>query len=517
MEDKEESTNLMAVLMQKANKTNREASESARNIIREFFKEPYEEVVKEKDGKQVKQKVLKEEVKETLKEVMKLEMLKWVKLYSVEYGFELPFNIEEMDAYINEEKSQLDCRGSEKGITVYNNGEGEFLKAKKAFLPAMNIKQGENGQIYATLQNQPRGLSTETQDKNSSSLVDSQRDQLDYFAELFYGDHDYLDMAFDVLPHEAMHAYIVGGGVIGEGTTELLSRKAVDKYGGKITPTSHAKETEIVREVMDKLGLDFVGSVALTNDQRRRKVIAKELEGLKEKRSKLEEYKDRGGYNLEECERQIQEQVDRILGLSKFEDLDLDSQEPERELTEKDIDALLRSRKLNVEEINKESYIEYERVIGTEKFRNINDAFKDVYKEFLGRKVDFDWYRGDYDERIVERYEDRVRSKDEDHQILDQDAQSKENREDASPISRVIGIITGNIQNEPNRQAQKDRPEKILQIQEIIDEEKELLGKIRERLQEKEESKTTDLDDNSKTNGDSSSRSHEDDDGDMER
>ena len=111
---------------------------------------------------------------------------------------------------------------------------------------------------------------------SGNNYVSSNRDQLDYFAELLKTGKIDLDFILDVFPHEAMHVFIPGQGVFVEGTTERLAREASDKYGLRLSPTSHSKETAIISRLEAILGRNVISSIALTNEQKEKRKVDKD-------------------------------------------------------------------------------------------------------------------------------------------------------------------------------------------------------------------------------------------------
>lgn len=108
----------------------------------------------------------------------------------------------------------------------------------------------------------------ETSVNQGNKYVASKRDQLDYFAEIIMLGKNDFDFILDVFPHEVMHIFIPGSGAIAEGVTERLTRKAADKYGLRMTPTSHSKETNVIARIEAIVGRNAISSISLSNEQK---------------------------------------------------------------------------------------------------------------------------------------------------------------------------------------------------------------------------------------------------------
>lgn len=213
-----------------------------------------------------------------IKEILKLELEKCVKLYCFEYGFELPN--QELSVHVARKKDgqinkspELNARGDTDGVTVYSglqNGLESILTSPKVGLSGQILNDGK---IHAT---HVFGADIVPTKLSGTSYVSSDRDQLDYFAELLLTGKIDLDFILDVFPHEAMHVFIPGQGVFVEGTTERLAREASDKYGLRLSPTSHSKETAIMTRLEAIVGRDAISSIALTNNQKKSREVNKQ-------------------------------------------------------------------------------------------------------------------------------------------------------------------------------------------------------------------------------------------------
>ena len=205
------------------------------------------------------------EINADIKEILKLELEKCIKLYCFEYGFELPN--QELSVHVARTKDgqinrspQLNARGDTDGVKVYSgiqNGLDSILSSSSVGLKGQILNDGK---IHAT---QVFGKDIVQTKLSGATNVSSDRDQLDYFAELLITGKIDLDFILDVFPHEAMHVFIPGQGVFVEGTTERLAREASDKYGLRLSPTSHSKETAIMSRLEAIVGRNAISSIAL--------------------------------------------------------------------------------------------------------------------------------------------------------------------------------------------------------------------------------------------------------------
>ena len=258
-----------------------------RNIyINELFKKLIEIMKKNKT------KTFNEngEINDDIKKILELELKKCAKLYCFEYGFELP-NLEKLSVYVARtedgqinRRPELNARGDTDGVIVYSglqNGLDTILTSSSVGLRGQILNDGK---IHAT---QVYGKDIVSTKLSGTSYVSSDRDQLDYFAELLITGKIDLDFILDVFPHEAMHMFIPGQGVFVEGTTERLAREASDKYGLRLSPTSHSKETAIMSRLEAIVGRDAISSIALTNNQKK----AREANKQEVDESRLDELK----------------------------------------------------------------------------------------------------------------------------------------------------------------------------------------------------------------------------------
>ena len=218
------------------------------------------------------------EINSDIKEILKLELEKLVKLYCFEYGFELPN--QELSVHVARTKDgeinkspELNARGDTDGVIVYSGlqaGLDSILTSPDVGLIGQILSDGK---IHAT---QIFGKDIVPTKLSGTSYVSSDRDQLDYFAELLITGKIDLDFILDVFPHEAMHVFIPGQGVFVEGATERLTRKTSDKYGLRLSPTSHSKETAIMSRLEAIVGRDAISSIALTNNQKKAREVNKQ-------------------------------------------------------------------------------------------------------------------------------------------------------------------------------------------------------------------------------------------------
>lgn len=205
---------------------------------------------------------------ENIKKLLQAEMEKCVAIYCAEYGFETPNNkfTVEVD---NSKLPMPNAKGSENGITVFSQTQDSFKG-----LEALKL---EGDGLYATSVNGTEITSTGILNVNDNSNVSSTRDSFDQFYELIKNEKCDLEFILDVVAHETMHIFVPGDTALVEGTTEQLTRQAADKYGLRLSPTSHSKETRMVALLEEIVGVDAVKSIALTNDQKNRRTNEKSL------------------------------------------------------------------------------------------------------------------------------------------------------------------------------------------------------------------------------------------------
>lgn len=245
-----------------------------RNIyINEMFKKLVEQM------RRNKAKTFNEDgtMNEDIRKILERELKKCISIYCFEYGFEIPtervsvHEAKTRDGQINR-KPELNARGGEDGVTVYaglQNALDSILTSSKVGLTSQVF---EDDKIHAT---RVFGKDIVPTKLSGNTYVSSHRDQLDYFAELLKTGKIDLDFILDVFPHEAMHVFIPGQGVFVEGTTEHLAREASDKYGLRLSPTSHSKETAIISRLEAILGREATSSIALTNEQKEMRKVDK--------------------------------------------------------------------------------------------------------------------------------------------------------------------------------------------------------------------------------------------------
>lgn len=217
-------------------------------------------------------------INESIKRLLELELRKCIMIYCFEFGFEFPteqISVHEArthDGQINTQP-ELNARGDTDGVSLYpglQQGLNTILKSPQVGLQGTVL---EDGKIHATSVFGQELFPTKLSGNNN---VSSNRDQLDYFAELLLMGKIDLDFILDVFPHEVMHIFIPGQGVLVEGATERLSREVCDKYGIRLSPTSHSKETAIISRLEAFLGRNAIASIALSNYQKSRRTINKD-------------------------------------------------------------------------------------------------------------------------------------------------------------------------------------------------------------------------------------------------
>lgn len=221
------------------------------------------------------------ELEPNIRKILEYQMKKCAAICLAEFPeFECK-NIEQLTVNGIDE-NQADCRGGPNGIKVYSgiqpfiDGilkeagiEATIVDEKICATKVYEFKNTEKGSIPVIEEGKNKyaeGIEPPT--SVSSKMVDSLRDQLDYLAEVLKEGKIDIDWMLDVLPHETMHIFIPGKGVYVEGTTELLSREIADKYNLRLTPTSHQRETQIVKLLEKIVGRDVIASINLNNEQK---------------------------------------------------------------------------------------------------------------------------------------------------------------------------------------------------------------------------------------------------------
>ena len=285
-----------------------------RNIqINEMFKRLIEQI------KRNKARTFNEDgsMNESVKKILELELEKCIRIYCYEYGFEIPterISVHEArtrDGQINM-KPELNARGDTDGVLVYaglQNGLDSILTSSSVGLKGQLMS---DGMIHAT---QVFGEDIAPTKLSGTSYVSSDRDQLDYFAELLIKGKIDLDFILDVFPHEVMHVFIPGQGVFVEGATERLAREASDKYGLRLSPTSHSKETAIISKLEAIVGRDAISSIALTNNQKKeREVNKQEIDKLRYEELKRAIDEKMGEGTFDKIKSVLDEEYEEFLG-----------------------------------------------------------------------------------------------------------------------------------------------------------------------------------------------------------
>lgn len=285
-----------------------------RNIqINEIFKKLIEQI------KRNKARTFNEDgsMNESVKKILELELEKCIRIYCYEYGFEIPterISVHEArtrDGQINM-KPELNARGNTDGVLVYaglQNGLDSILTSSSVGLKGQLMS---DGMIHAT---QVFGEDIAPTKLSGTSYVSSDRDQLDYFAELLITEKIDLDFILDVFPHEVMHVFIPGQGVFVEGTTERLAREASDRYRLRLSPTSHSKETAIMSKLEAIVGRDAISSIALTNNQKKeREVNKQEVDKLRYEELKRAIDEKMGKGTFDKIKSVLDEEYEEFLG-----------------------------------------------------------------------------------------------------------------------------------------------------------------------------------------------------------
>ncbi len=219
----------------------------------------------------------KDELDENVRKIVEIEMKKFVLIYLYEFPQFEKVNLDDLEVDVEtreDKKNQADARGSSDGVKLYP-GMQKFIDG---VLPKTGIESQEiDGIVFATkVFGTDNGIKVPKPGQVSDKKVDSQRDYADYFAEILRNGKIDIDWILDVLPHESMHIFIEGQGTLVEGTTERLARECADKYGLRLTPTSHTKETEVISKIEKIIGRENLAqAMSLTNAEKQARQINK--------------------------------------------------------------------------------------------------------------------------------------------------------------------------------------------------------------------------------------------------
>ena len=146
-------------------------------------------------------------------------------------------------------------------VIDFDNGFGAWSRGNNIFFAIQNMRVFERLARMPEYGKKPREMFIDTKD-----FIDNDKDYLDYMQYIIDNGLKEVDYALDVLPHEVMHLIGSGGGIIGEGVTELRTRQVCKKYGIRCAPIMHTKETKFIRMLERFVGADLLDLSAFTRD-----------------------------------------------------------------------------------------------------------------------------------------------------------------------------------------------------------------------------------------------------------
>lgn len=234
-----------------------------------------------------------------VRSIFEMEMKKFVLIYRSEFtNFECK---EKLVVEAIEDKNEMDARGGADGIKVYSGMQrmlnGLLKKAgieytevddKVCATEVYKLTGGKDIEFVYKDGKHEYAEGIEPPQSVSEKMIDSNRDMLDYFAELLAHNKIDIEWMLDCLAHEAMHIFVPGKGVLVEGTTERLTRECADKYGLRHSPTAHQRETLVVSKLERIIGREKLAEImSLSNDQKeRRKPTGSKVDEKTEKEMK---------------------------------------------------------------------------------------------------------------------------------------------------------------------------------------------------------------------------------------
>lgn len=416
-------------------------------------------------------------IDEDIKKLFELEMKKCVAIYLAEFScFEckeidkLTVEIEERE----EKKNQADARGGANGIKIYpgmqhfidnflkNAGiESEEINGKICAKKIYSFEQGRKGleqeidingeNKYAEGINPPQYI--------SERMIDSSRDQLDFFAEILKKGKIDIDWILDVLPHEAMHVFIPGKGTLVEGTTERFARECADKYGLRLTPTSHQRETQLISKIEKIIG---------------RENLARTMT-LSNKENEIRDSSKAGEKEIDEARlNKVEKAVDSVMGIGTFEKLEPGFEREYEKFLIGDKEKNIKPGKLDFANYRNKYYLEEETVLD----EYIEEHDKKIFSEeecFLSNpdeeklKVVLELQKDEI--KMLEELEKKSEINKSDKQIQVKDNSDKEkcfSREKISSIAKQEQVAmeyenTSEIMNKIERSKQREDPSYVLE------------------------------------------------------
>lgn len=192
-----------------------------------------------------------------IQSIFEKETKKCLELYKIEFP---GYRCQGKEGFSLKRASRgADCSGGINGLQVTLDMQKFIDKEIMPFIQKMGYSINEEGIAYFNSDENDYNAHA-SNIKMPQQYVGSTRDQMDYFAELFAKNGIDMDWVLDVLPHEAIHTFgtIGGNTFLKEGITEELAREIGEKYGIRLSPTSHTQEAEFVRKLEIIVGRDNV-------------------------------------------------------------------------------------------------------------------------------------------------------------------------------------------------------------------------------------------------------------------
>jgi len=185
-----------------------------------------------------------------------------IKLIEEELKKIIPVFVKECGNYIYPQKLFfLNDQTNLSRIIDFGRGFGAWTNGDNIVFSVQNTKVFQRLARMPEYGKRPREHLVEPKD-----FIDNNKDYLDYMQYIIDNGLKEIDYCLDVLPHEIMHLIGSGGGVIGEGFTELRTRQICKKYGIRCAPIMHAKETKFIRMLERFVGIELLELTAFTKD-----------------------------------------------------------------------------------------------------------------------------------------------------------------------------------------------------------------------------------------------------------
>jgi len=184
-----------------------------------------------------------------------------IKLIEKEMRKIIPIFLKELIEYVPFEKRRfLKDEMNLPFIISFENGFGAWCRGNNIFFSIQNTT------FFKKLsKREDFGKNPNTELVSEQEFIENDKDYLDYMQYIVDNGLTELDYSLDVLAHEVMHLVGCGGGVLGEGVTELRTRQICKKYGIRCAPIMHSKETKLVRMLEKHIGEMRLNEAAFTD------------------------------------------------------------------------------------------------------------------------------------------------------------------------------------------------------------------------------------------------------------